>query len=291
MPDALSAPAAAAVPAMLSAPDTAAVPVRLHGRDDAALPVVEPLGEGAWRAGPRARGPFAGVQGGVVAGLMLAEVERAAPPGFRPLALRADLLRPVPLGASIEVRVTPVQAGRRLAVFDALLEVEGQVKARCAVTLASAVAVPALAAAEHVSDPLPPAPDPEVLSPRTVRAPHGEAWLMDVVDPRLGPDGSVWFRWRAPMLPGAVSAFVAALGPADFAHGLARPGLPGPSPVPGFPNADLTVHFDRAPRGPWIGVRPATRWRRDGLGIGHGDLVDREGSFGRVAMGVVLIPG
>jgi hypothetical protein len=50
------------------------------------------------------------------------------------------------------------------------------------------------------------------------------------------------------------------------------------------------VHFARAPRGPWIGVRPAARWRRSGLGLGYGDLLDLDGSFGRVAMGVVLIP-
>jgi hypothetical protein len=60
--------------------------------------------------------------------------------------------------------------------------------------------------------------------------------------------------------------------------------------VPAFPNSDLSVQFDRAPRGEWIGVRTFTRWRPQGLGIGYGDLLDLDGGFGRVGMGVVLVP-
>ncbi|MBK1659873.1 acyl-CoA thioesterase domain-containing protein [Paracraurococcus ruber] len=254
-----------------------------------APPLLERLDEGLWRASDHARGPFAGVQGGIVAALMATEIEAVAPAAFRPLAVRADLLKPVPPDVPLRIRVAPVQAGRRIAVFDATLEAAGQLKARCALTLASEVAVPGLAT-DHESHPAAaPAIDPMDLPPRSVRAPEGGAWLMDVLQPRLAPDGSVWFRWQAPMLPG-VSAFTAALPPADFAHGLARAGLPGPAPVAGFPNPDLTVHFARPPQGPWIGVRPAARWQRSGLGLRHGDLLDRGGAFGRVAMGVVLIP-
>lgn len=246
------------------------------------------LGPGLWRGGPFARGPFAGMQGGLVAAAMAAEIEAIAPAGFHPMVTRADLLRPVPLGTPLQVRVTPVQTGRRLAVFDAVLEADGQLKARCSMTLARDVPVPVLQA-DYVSDPPPPAIDPTTLPPRGVRPAQGGAWLMDVLDARIAPDRSVWFRWLAPW-PGGASAFTAALAPADFAHGLARPGLPGPPPIQGFPNPDLTVHFVRAPRGEWVGVRPATRWQTNGVGMGHGDLVDMDGSFGRVAMGVVLIP-
>ena len=276
------------MPAGLLAATLKAPAMIIPPADAVAGPLLERLEPGHWRAGGLARGPFAGAQGGVVAALMAAEIEAVAPAGFRPLALRADLLKPVPLDTPLRVQVMPVQAGRRVAVFDAVLETDGQLKARCTMTLASEVEMPGLAA-DYASDPLPPAADPESLPPRSVRPPQGGAWLMDVLQPRLAPDGSVWFRWQAPLLLGA-SAFTAALAPADFAHGLARPGLPGPAPAAGFPNPDLTVHFARAPRGPWIGVRPAARWRRSGLGLGYGGLLDLDGSFGRVAMGVVLIP-
>ena len=255
------------------------------------MPIFERLDAGTWRATAHARGPFAGVHGGSVAGLMAAAMEAAAPPGFRSLAFRADFLRPTPVGAPLRLRVAPVQSGRRLAVLDATVEAEGRTTARGTLTLASEVPVPALTE-DFASRAGGPIGDPRHLPERAAPAPHGEAWIMDVMDRRLAPDGTAWFRWRVPLLADeAGSPCVAALGPADFAHGIARPGFPGPSPVPAFPNADLTVHFDRAPRGDWIGVRPTSRWRRTGMGIGFGDLVDPDGPFGRVAMGVVLIPG
>ena len=258
-------------------------------------PIFEALGDGTWRAAPHAAGPFAGVQGGAVAGLMAQAIEAAAPPGFHPLSFRADFLRPTPLGETLRVAVAPVQAGRRIALFDATIAAGGRITARCTLTLASEVPVPALPE-DHLTEAAPPAPDLSgsglaALPRRGAPAPHGGPWLMDALDIRLAPDGSAWFRWLAPLLPGGHSPLLAALAPADFAHGLARPGAPGPSPVPGFPNSDLSVQLDRLPRGDWIGVRPRIRWRRTGLGIGYGDLCDLDGAFGRVAMGVVLVPG
>lgn len=255
------------------------------------VPIFEALEPGTWRATPAARGPFVGVHGGSVAGLMAAAIEASvdAASGARALSFRADFLRPTPVGVPLVVNVTPVQAGRRLSLLDATLAAEGRLTARCSMTLATEMEVTALAEDFCTETPRP-APDPESLQPRAVKAAHGGPWIMDVLQGRIAPDGVVWFRWTVPLLPGGVSPFVAALGPADFAHGLARPGLPGPSPVPGYPNSDLSVQFDRAPRGDWIGVRAFTRWRRQGLGIGYGDLLDLDGAFGRVGMGVVLVP-
>ncbi|WP_431303329.1 acyl-CoA thioesterase domain-containing protein [Sediminicoccus sp. BL-A-41-H5] len=255
------------------------------------VPIFEALEPGIWRATPLARGPFAGVHGGSVAGLMAAAIEASAgaASGARALSFRADFLRPTPIGVPLLVTVTPVQAGRRLSLLDATVTAEGRLTARCSMTLATEMEVTALAE-DFCTETPPPAPDPESLPLRPGTAAHGGPWIMDVLQGRRAPDGAVWFRWSVPLLPGGVSPFVAALGPADFAHGLARPGQPGPSPVPAFPNADLSVQFDRAPRGDWIGVRPFTRWRRQGLGIGYGDLLDLDGAFGRVGMGVVLVP-
>lgn len=254
-------------------------------------PIFERLDDHSWRATPHARGPFVGVHGGSIAGLMAAAMEAAVAPEFQPLAFRADFLKPTPVGVPLRLRITPVQSGRRLAVLDAEVMAEGRTTARASLTLATEVPVPALAenAAAGTASPT---GDPEALPDQHSPAAHGAAWIMEVMNRRLAPDGTAWFRWRAPLLEGAAnSTYVAALGPADFAHGIGRPGFPGPSPVPGYPNSDLAVHFDRAPRGDWIGVRPATRWRRTGVGIGFGDLVDLDGPFGRVVMGVILVPG
>ncbi|MFG1270468.1 thioesterase family protein [Xanthobacter versatilis] len=253
-----------------------------------AMSVLELLGDGVWRAGCFARGPFDGVHGGIVTTAMMAEMEKAAPEGLRPLALRTDFLRPTPLGSVLEVKVQPVRVGRRTALFDAHLEVDGVVTARCTMTFAGETEIATLEA-DYASDPAPPDRDPQGLPRRDVGVSHGESWLLDVLDPRLAEDGGVWFRWTIPVVPMA-SAFLTAIAPADTLHGMARPGLPGPAPVAGYPNTDLAIHFTREPRGEWIGVRPVTRWQKTGIGIGFGDLVDLDGTFGHAAMGVVLLP-
>lgn len=250
--------------------------------------VIEALGGGRWQPGPFARGPFNGVHGGVVTSMMAAEMERAAPDGLRPLSVRTDFLRPTPLGCPLQVSVQPVRVGRRVALFDATLSAEGEITARCSMTFVGETPISTLEA-DYASDAPPPAIDPEALPPRVSSASHGLPWLLDVLDPRAAPDGAVWFRWKMPLFPRA-SAFLAALSPADTIHGMARPGLPGPPPVAGYPNVDLSVHFTRAPEGEWIGVRPVTRWLASGAGLGFGDLVDRAGAFGHGAMGVVLLP-
>ncbi|MFG1193311.1 thioesterase family protein [Xanthobacter flavus] len=250
--------------------------------------MLESLGEGLWRPGDFARGPFGGVQGGVVTSIMVAEIERSVTTGLRPLAVRADFLRPTALDQTLKVTVRPVRVGRRIALYDASLAVEGAVTARCTMTFIAETSIETLEA-DYSSDPAPPAIDPQKLPSRSVAAPHAHPSLMDILDPRIAPDGSVWFRWTRSLLPD-VSAFAAVLPPADTLHGMARPGLPGPAPVAGYPNADLSVHFTRAPRGEWIGVRPVTRWQKCGAGLGFGDLVDGSGAFGHATMSVVLLP-
>lgn len=252
-------------------------------------PIFQRLEADLWEATAHARGPFTGVHGGSVAALLSTAMEEAAP-GYQPLAFRSEFLRPTPLGQPLRLRVATLQTGRRIAVLDATLEAEGRVTARASLTLAMAVELPNLTR-DH--DPAPHAVParPEELPTRPAPAAHGAPWIMDVMDRRIAPDGAFWFRWGVPLLAGEeASAHALALGPADFAHGLARPGFPGASPVAGFPNCDMAVHVDRQPRGEWLGVLPYTRWRRNGLGIGGGTLLDCDGAFGQVAMGVVLLP-
>jgi hypothetical protein len=77
------------------------------------------------------------------------------------------------------------------------------------------------------------------------------------------------------------------LGPADWAHGIARPF----QNVVADPNPNLTVQLLRKPLGAWVGVRAETRWQPvSGLGTGSGVLLDRHGEIGRVSMSVILVP-
>ncbi|MFI4935890.1 MAG: hypothetical protein ACHP7N_14815 [Caulobacterales bacterium] len=77
------------------------------------------------------------------------------------------------------------------------------------------------------------------------------------------------------------------LGPADWAHGLARP-LTG---VAADPNPNLTVHLLSPPRGAWIGIDAATQWAPErGAGVGRAALLDQWGEIGCVSMSVALSP-
>ena len=253
-----------------------------------AVPVFARSDEAVYIALPHAAAPFSGVQGGAVAGLMASKMERAAPEGFLPLSIRADFLRPTPIGEPLTVSVAPLQIGRRTALFEASVSAEGKHTARAIMSLVVPAPVARLEEDFHLPA-APPFPDLSSLPRRnTGPARHGGPWLMDVFDTRQSEDGRMWFRWTIPLLPdGEGTPFAHAVGPADWAHGIARPGFPGPIPI-ACPNVEVSVYADRAPEGEWIGLASCGRWRTDGKGLGYATLFDSKGGFGLVAMGVVL---
>lgn len=231
-----------------------------------------------------ASGPFVGLQGGAVAGLLTAEIEaQAAAQGWgSAVSAAAWFFRPTPK-ARLRTQVAVVRAGGRVAVVDNTLWPDGEAEpcATVRVTLARerAIAVPAFGG-DAFRD-----VDPAQLPLRTTRAPHGGPWFMDAMEVR-GGDGVAWFRLTVDVVEGA-GPLARVLGPADWAHGIARP----LSNVLADPNPNLTVHLFRPPRGDWIGVQPTTRWEpARGLGMGRGALLDVEGEIGCVSMAVALMP-
>lgn len=262
--------------------DTAASPARVSA------PLLRREG-GAWIASEDASGPFTGLQGGAAAALMAAAVEQSAPAGFRPLSFRAEFLRRAPIERSLQVEVRAIVGGSRVRVFESLLSCDGRVHARAQMTLAAPAPESRLTETFESHPISTPFADPERGIRGAPRAPHGGPWLMDSLDGRITPDGVFWFRWIRPLLPPEFqSPFTCLLPPADWAHGIARPGFPGPPPASAWPNLDLTLHTARMPAGDWIGLRPQGHWTTDGFGIGGGELIDRQGAFGRVAMGVAV---
>jgi hypothetical protein len=249
------------------------------------LAIFEPLeSPHHWQPSALAAGPFVGLQGGAVAGLLTAEIEAMASARKWGTAtgVTAWFLRPTPV-APLRTRLTPVVEGGRVNVIDNALWAAGEPEpcATVRVTLSRerGVDVPGFA------EPPKQAADPMQFPVRTGRAAHGRPWFMDAMEARIGAD-IAWFRLNHEIIEGA-GALSRVLGPADWTHGIARPF----QNVVADPNPNLTVQMFRPPLGEWIGIRAQTRWQPEkGIGIGHGVLLDLTGEIGCVSMSVVLLP-
>ena len=240
--------------------------------------------DGQWLPAPEARGPFAGLQGGAVAGLLTAEIEqitRAKELGAV-VGIAASFYKPAPMGP-LRTRPTALRVGRRVSFYgNTLLGLDGEACASVRATLIREAPI-------ELPQPRPlrtqPLVDPSAFRLRSAKAPHGEPWFMDIMEARVADDGTAWFRVRADIIEGA-GPIARAVGPADWCHGIHRPFRMAVAD----PNPDLGIRFARPPQGDWIGVRATTLWEATGLGIGFGTLLDVFGEFGAVSMSVALMP-
>jgi acyl-coenzyme A thioesterase PaaI-like protein len=239
---------------------------------------------GRWLPSRLAAGPFAGLQGGAVAGLLTAEIEAAAAENGWGQAVTAAawFLRPTPM-SPLRSELSVLRAGGRVAIVDNTLWADGadEPTATVRVTMmrGGPVEVPGWLGrrAEVI--------DPTTLPRAERRAPHGGPWFMDAMEARPGGE-TTWFRLKAEVVEGA-GPLSRILGPADWAHGLSRP----VNDVVADPNPNLTVQLLRPPRGDWIGVRSKTHWEpTTARGMGHGVLLDVDGEIGVVSMAVALTP-
>ena len=248
------------------------------------MAIFEPVGPNRWQPTAFAAGPFAGLQGGAVAGLLTAEVEALAEKRKwgTAIASSAWFLRPTPMTV-LRTGLSVVMEGGRVSVIDNTLWPDGEDQpcATVRVTLSRERAVDIQGFTDEASD----AADPLQFPRRAAKAAHGRPWFMDAMEARAG-DGVVWFRLNHAIIEGA-GPLSSVLGPADWTHGIARP----VQNVVADPNPNLTVQLFRQPKGVWLGVRAQTRWRpASGLGTGGGILLDLDGEIGRVSMSVVLVP-
>jgi hypothetical protein len=251
------------------------------------MPIFEPdVAPGFWLPSPLAAGPFAGLQGGAVAGLLTAEVELlAAARGWgTAVSVAVSFLKPVPM-ARLRTSVAVLRGGGRVCVVDNTMfaDGDGEPCATARVTLIGERSVKAPEVADARTAPV----DPAIHPRRKVASFHGRPWMMDAMDAHVG-DGIAWFRQNVPLLANAPSRTLSSiLGPADWTHGIARP----LQNVVADPNPNLTVHLLRPPASGWIGIAPRTAWdTRRGLGIGGGTILDVTGEIGSVAMAVALVP-
>ena len=249
------------------------------------MAIFEPLdAANHWRPSALAAGPFSGLQGGAVAGLLTAEIEAVAAERKWGTGVSATawFLRPAPM-TDLRTELAVVTEGGRVSVIDNTLWPTGEAEpcATVRVTLSRERAVELPGFSEAAGDPV----DPLRFPLRTRQAAHGRPWFMDAMEARIGDDAA-WFRLNHPIIDGA-GPLSSVLGPADWTHGIARP----LQNVVADPNPNLTVQLFRPPRGEWVGIRAETRWRAaSGLGVGSGTLLDASGEIGRVSMSVVLVP-
>lgn len=237
---------------------------------------------GLWAPSPLAAGPFIGLQGGAVAGLLAAEVESLASIRNWGMALSATawFFRPTPM-TRLGTCVTVIRAGGRMTIVDNTLTPhdESDPCATLRVTLIRDQAVEVCGfdvARERLTLP----PD----CPLAQRAaPHGRPWFMDAMEVRMGSE-LAWFRMKLPLVVNA-GALSHVMSIADWAHGIARP----INNVVADPNPNLTVQLARPPNGEWIGVRAHAEWEPTrGVGFGGGLLYDVQRAIGSVSMAVAL---
>ncbi|MDP3852098.1 acyl-CoA thioesterase domain-containing protein [Phenylobacterium sp.] len=248
---------------------------------------VEPIfrrvvADGTWEPSALARGPFAGLQGGAVAGLLAGEIEaRADASGWgQAVSAAAWFLRPIPMNR-LRTQVVPLRVGGRVSVVDNTLWVEGEDEP-CATVRVTLMQSRPVEVAGFVG-PAETVVDPSLLGLSARPARHGDPWFMDAMEARAG-GGVSWFRMKAPVMAGA-GPLAQALGPADWAHGVSRPVWD----VVADPNPNLTVHLARPPRGDWLGLQPTTHWTPElSRGAGAGLLSDTRGVVGSVSMAVAL---
>jgi Thioesterase-like superfamily len=249
---------------------------------ESSTPLFTRNGSLSWQARPETRGPFDGLQGGAIAGLLCAVAEEHVGSAFVPRSIATFFLRPTPLDP-FDIELRDVQTGRRSAVIEAMLTSGRKLCARALITFTTDVAITA------ISEIAPQPCDPTMMAVRRLPSPHGQPWLMDVIESRIADNGRIWFRMASP-LTGTESRFARSLGPIDWINGIGRPDSWAKPVVKAFPNTDLMVHMDRQPVDDWIGVDTRGSWRQTGNGRVSAQIFDVVGEMGSAAANVVLIP-
>ena len=256
----------------------------------------------AWVPTAASRGPWGdSLHGGAPAALLTYVLDGLPnPPG--PLArLTLDLFRPVPF-APLEVSVTPLRVGRRLAVQEAMLTADGT-------PLVRAVAVHG---DEHPvvpgglpADGLPPMPsldvEPECSLVAAYAAPgyrraHGEDGLHHRLLVRRGPgaggsgSNAAWLRLPLDLAPGIPLSPMAHLGGcSDFANGLAQRLVQTPDGSFGFINADISLHVLRAPAAQRFAMFARNEVHAGGRAVVSAECYDEDGLLARITQTALVM--
>ncbi|MGB5949373.1 MAG: thioesterase family protein [Parvibaculum sp.] len=239
-----------------------------------------------WEPHVEASGPFRGLHGGAVSGLLVAAMEERAreEDWGAPMTASVIILRPAPL-ERLETKIEVLRAGGRVAMAEATLWAGGKLYAKASASFIKPLAMPALERAEAAPAPF----DPSPLAVWGARGPQQRTTFFDALDIRDGGNGIKWGRMKRRLVAfDAPFAQLFAFGDNGTPYWLS--GTEFWPPPWGFPNIDITVHVSRPPVGPWVGVEPDSDWRREGVGLTDSRLHDQAGPLGRVCQTVVITP-
>lgn len=249
--------------------------------------LAEPIfaGDGErWQPHPEANGPFRGLHGGAVSGLIVAVMESRAREHGLGIMLSASvlLLRPTP-AAALETRTELLRQGGRTGALETVLIADGKLVAK-----GTACCVAPQPVADTPAEP-PQRSDPAALPPWPFKPRFQHHTFFDALDLRVDPRGGKWGRLLRPLVP-----FETALAEVFAVADNGQPfSLTAPHEMLSrftFPNIDIAIHVARPAAGGWIGVKARSDWRPEGMGLTESELWDTEGRFGRACQTVVLMP-
>jgi Thioesterase-like superfamily len=251
----------------------------------------EPASPGHYRATAATAGPWSpdAQHGGPPSALAARELEWHEPDESMRLArVSVDILRPVPVG-ELEVRTCTVRPGKRVALLEAVITVDGQ-----AVLVARGWRIARWDTAPIISKngPVPPIP-------ATDRLPMFPGGYLDgylaAIDWRFvagkfdepGPC-QVWARPRIPLLPGEdLSPACRTLLVADSGSGVSM--VVDPTKYL-FINVDLTVILYRDPVGEFVLLDAQSSMGGTGTGLAETQLADTTGVFGTGVQTLLVAP-
>jgi hypothetical protein len=200
-----------------------------------------------------------------------------------------EFMRPVPLGR-LSVHAEVIRPGRRVMLLEATVTDESGAE----VARARALRI----RPGELGQP-PPAPPP-FAGPEEGRAndfPRAgppmfatdamEIRFVEGAFTRLGR-ATAWFRLRRPLVAGhAISPLERVAAAGDFGNGIATV-LSWEEHI--FINPDLTLYFEREPRGEWVALQAEMRVGPGSVAVAESVLWDEEGRIGRAMQALLVGP-
>lgn len=237
-----------------------------------------------------ARGPWdpGACHGGAPAALLVHALERCSPQtGLRLARVTFEFIRPVPL-ARLTVTAEVTRPGRRVML------IEGTIRDRDGVEVARARAL--RVGPSELGEP--PAVSPLFAGPERGHVNDfgddgGPMFATDALEIRFvegafrrpGPS-TAWFRLRHPIVAGSdPSPFELLAAAGDFGNGIATT-LSWEEHV--FINPDLTLYFEREPRGEWVALQSEMRVALGNVAVAESVLWDQDGRIGRATQALVV---
>ncbi|KUP98129.1 thioesterase family protein [Thermobifida cellulosilytica] len=246
-----------------------------------------PLGDGRYEPTRATESPWdpQAQHGGPPTALLGHLLDAAAGPGMRLARISADFLGAIPR-RPFRVEVAELRPGRRIALFEARMVVDGR-PAVVARAWAIGTGPTPPSSGRRIEPPALPGPGQELdLSGWG----YGEAveWRFTGGGNDASGSADVWTRVRIPLVAGEkLTGLARTLVVADSANGLSA-ALPIEEWL--FIPPSITVTLARFPAAEWVHLACRSHLSADGIGVSHATLCDPDGHLGEVSQPLLVRP-